>query len=407
MIKKLRRKFVLYSMCVAAIILIVAFGAVYAMTSNNMERDSLRLLRLAVSENMLVEYSDSSVDLRLPYFTLDVTDTGEIYILLSTYDTLNDDDMITDIVSASTKSDAESGVLPEYDLRYYRLRLDDGWRIAFADMTAENNTMRNLVKNSLIISTATLAVFFFISLLLSYWVAKPVKDAWDRQRRFVADASHELKTPLTVILANADMLLSGAQDETPLRRWGENIKVESERMKNLVEEMLTLARADNTTDKPESITVDFSDVVTNTVLLFEPIVYETGRILEYAVDEGLYTSGVESELRQLVEILLDNAVKYSNDGATIWVRLTSGSAKSLLLSVENEGPEIPGDDLDRIFQRFYRVDPARSGAGGFGLGLSIASTIVEGAGGQMWAESDSGVNSFLVSLPASKQASHV
>jgi signal transduction histidine kinase len=266
------------------------------------------------------------------------------------------------------------------------------------DITSENKTIANLIRNFLITGGLSLAVFFFISIRLSRWAVRPVEFAWRQQKRFVADASHELKTPLTVILTNAGMLRANQYDPKLLPRLTDNILEEARQMRSLVENLLSLAKADDGLPKTERKKTDLSAAVLHECLLFEPLFYEKACAFTYDIEPGINVAGSELQLRQVVEILLDNACKYTAQGGKVTLGLKSGDAKHCLLVVENEGEEISPGQIELIFDRFYRGDKARSAGDGHGLGLSIASGIVRNHEGQIWAESSGGINRFCVKL---------
>ena len=232
-------------------------------------------------------------------------------------------------------------------------------------------------------------------------MVRPVERAWEKQRQFVADASHELKTPLTVVLSNADMLAAShaLTDEKNSHRL-ENIRAEAQRMKGLVENLLTLARSDSQLLPAVREPVNFSFIVTGATLMLEPAIYDLGRSMDCQVDENLTVLGDGARLRQLVDVLLDNACKYGREGTPIVVRMSATGKRELLLSVSSEGTPLPPEECRNIFERFYRSDQSRSEQKGYGLGLSIARTIVQEHAGKIWAQSD-GVkrNTFYVRLP--------
>ena len=172
----------------------------------------------------------------------------------------------------------------------------------------------------------------------------------------------------------------------------------SKQMRDLVEQMLELARADNIQQNTVFSSVDFSRLVSDAMLPFEPIFFEKGLMLDTEISENIMVNGEPSQLRQVLDILLDNAQKYSRKGGTTWVALQKHGKGHCLLTVADEGEEIPAKDLNNLFKRFYRADKARSRNGSFGLGLSIAETIVARHKGKIWAESKNGINTFFVEL---------
>lgn len=410
MIKKLRWKFVLvmtaFSMAVLCLVLFFSFATM----KNNIEQENEKTLK-QIAEMQQVSIMGlprfQTDNIRVPYFMVDVSQSGMVSNLQSNYmriDTQIDEELLLDLVANALKQKENMGVLAGEDLRFYRKAKIGGWRLVYLDMTMENNMIRNLSGNMLLIGLGSFVGIFFLSMGLAYWITKPVERAWNQQRQFVADASHELKTPLTVILSNTDMLLNQCTeaDEYSEKRLG-NIRAESIRMKGLVEDMLDLARSDAGRLKQQLAPVSVSDTVMDAVLLFEALVFEGQKELQYQIEENLSVLGSGDRLKQLTEILLDNAMKYSPEQGCIWVKLERNSAKTLRLMVANTGDTMTPEQCRRIFERFYRTDPARQNNGGYGLGLSIASSIVTEIGGKIWCESRNGINSFFVQLPLCRE----
>ena len=410
MIKKLRWKFVLvmtaFSMAVLCLVLFFSFATM----KNNIEQENEKTLK-QIAEMQQVSIMGlprfQTDNIRVPYFMVDVSQSGMVSNLQSNYmrmDAQVDEELLLDLVANALKQKENMGVLAGEDLRFYRKAKIGGWRLVYLDMTMENNMIRNLSGNMLLIGLGSFVGIFFLSMGLAYWITKPVERAWNQQRQFVADASHELKTPLTVILSNTDMLLNQCTeaDEHSEKRLG-NIRAESIRMKGLVEDMLDLARSDAGRLKQQLAPVSVSDTVMDAVLLFEALAFERQKELQYQIEENLSVLGIGDRLKQLTEILLDNAMKYSPEQGCIWVKLERNSAKTLRLMVANTGDTMTPEQCRRIFERFYRTDPARQNNGGYGLGLSIASSIVSEMGGKIWCESRNGINSFFVQLPLCRE----
>jgi signal transduction histidine kinase len=407
MIKKLRRKFVFINMLIVTMILVALFSTVMYMTHRGLVRDSEMLLHRVVDQGDAYRPSlpggsgdSGDSDISTPYFTLSVDKSGRAVVAESKYFVLDDESAVESLIMQTITAADDEGSISGYNLRYYRVTTDSGWKIAFVDTSSEARTMKRMAMNSLGIGGACFVVFFIISVLLARWAVRPVQKSWEQQQQFVADASHELKTPLTIILSNADMLMSHEDaDAEHEKRWTDNIKVAAERMKTLVEEMLCLAQSDSGALAPVMETVDFGDAATESILLAEPTFFENGRSLSDDVDEELYVRGDAAKLKQLVSILLDNACKYSPDGGEVKISL-HGDGKRVTMKVNNQGEPLTPEQLGHIFERFYRADTARQNNGSFGLGLAIAQSIALQHGGKIWAESaaDEGTT-FVVQLP--------
>ena len=387
MIRRLRWKITGVTLLVSALVLTAVFACVYLFSRNNIVQSYEYQLRQAVVSG--------TSEARVPCFVAEVLPSGTVRVSGSNYYDLQDEDTLLPLVTAALSADADSGVLPAQHMRYFRLEGALTVRIAFMDSTFEQATLRSLVRVCLLIGAAALLVLFGLSWLLSGFVTRPVARTWQNQQQFLSDASHELKTPLTVILSSADLLKTSAQPEQ--RQYVDNISVESRRMKALVEDMLTLSRTESGRAAPFA-PLDLSDLVTDAALRFEPVAFEAGHPLQYDIQNGASLSGDRQQLDQLLDILLDNAVKYAAKGAPIRLTLDI-SGKNAVLAVENPGDPIPPDKLPHLFDRFYRVDDARTGAGGFGLGLAIAQQIVRRYKGTITAASDARAIRFTVTLP--------
>lgn len=303
-------------------------------------------------------------------------------------------------VSDQVVSMAEGhGTLNGLSLHYYKRTIDGIAYIAFAD-TSTTADWESLALTLVIAGLGTLAVFFIISLFLSKWALRPVREAWDSQRQFIADASHDLKTPLTVILANASILLKHPESSIASQsQWIESTQTEAESMQGLVCEMLELAQVEERAQIAHE-TFDFSDMLDGETLQFESLAFEQGCSFECEIEEGISVNGDAGRLGKMVSTLIENALKYVDAGGTVSVKLVR-SGRSLSLTVHNTGAPIAADDLPHIFDRFYRSNKARtSGTGGFGLGLAIARETARAHDGDIACTStEADGTAFKVTLP--------
>ncbi|MEG1918270.1 MAG: HAMP domain-containing sensor histidine kinase, partial [Oscillospiraceae bacterium] len=388
MIRRLRLKFVAICMALVTMVLGVVFVSVYSAARRGIEAGSMQVLQRVIRQDSLSPLlPGKNEDLQLPYFTVQLVGTDSAYVIGGTYYELDNTAVLGDILKLCLQDGQKSGTIDSYNLRYLRLSNGFSQRIAFVDITMEQSTLRELMRASLQIGGVSLLILLSVSILLAWWATRPVEKAMVQQKQFLSDASHELKTPLTVILSNAELMERTDLPEKQAR-WADNIHAEAERMQTLVEEMLTLARADTGGIRSAIQTrQDFSELVTDCVLAFQPVAFEAGKDLEDDIAPGLAVLGDGDKLRRLVAVLLDNGVKYGAAGAPVGVTLRRDAARARL-QVENQGEPIPPEQLARLFERFYRADASRGEREGFGLGLPIAAAIVAEHRGTLRAESD-------------------
>ena len=405
MIRRLRIKFVCINMTIVTIMLCAIFGLVIHFTSANLEKESIRMMQSAalVPRRLGVPGQGAPAGVWLPCFTLRFGAGGELEASGSDCYDLTDRALLEELAALSVQ---KSGVLADYGLRYVRVVTPTAQCIVFADMSGEVSTMNHLIQSCLAIGAASFLLFLLVSVLLAHWAVRPVAAAWEQQRRFVADASHELKTPLTVILSSAQMLSESGGDPEIRGKLTANILTVSRQMRDLVTRLLDAARADQGAGAMDFAPVDWSGAVSGAVLAFEPVFYEREMELDSEIQPGLRVPGSLPHLTRTVEILLDNAQKYSAPRGRTCVTLRRFHRKSCLLKVANEGGAMSARELRDIFKRFYRADAARARTGSYGLGLSIAESIVKAHRGRIWAESRDGVNTFFVLLPVTAERRH-
>ena len=390
MIRSLRRKFIAMTMAVFTALLCVIFGLVIHFTGQNLQTESVRFLRSAAADPL---QPGPPGQVRQPCFIIRANPWGQSIQSTGGFD-LSDEQMLSDIVALAASAPEPLGVLDQYELRYFRSQSPTELTLVFMDISAERAAMRNLRLTCVGIGLLALGLFWAVSFLLARWAVRPVERAWEEQRQFVSDASHELKTPLTVILTSAELMQTDPDPQHP-----RSILAMSRRMRELVESLLELARVDNGAVRAAFGELDLSALVADELLPFEPLYFECGLTLESQLEEGLRISGSERHLRQVLTILLDNALRYSPENAAVRVELTR-QGSSALLTVANPG-ELTREQCRSIFRRFYRADPART-AGGSGLGLAIAQGIVADHGGKIWADSREETVTLSVSLPLIK-----
>lgn len=314
-----------------------------------------------------------------------------------------DEDAAASAVYSAVSLHTEKGRLGNANLYYQVRRLEDGtYAVAMVSSNFVDRTIWSLLNALILAALVALVAFFIMSLFLSRWALRPVEEAWDRQQRFIADASHELKTPLTVILANNSILASRPEATVASQsKWIESTETEGRLLQGLVNDMLYLAKSDNTEHMIDVSDVDFSDCVEESVLQFESVAFEHGVMIDSDIEESVLVNGDAARLERLVGTLLDNACKYVDEGGHVSVTLRRKETVCCL-SVNNTGVAIAADDLPHLFDRFYRTDKARTRTdrSGFGLGLSIAQAIASDHGGAIEAASnEEDGTTFAVTLP--------
>lgn len=397
MITRLKIKFVCINMLIVTVMLAVIFGTVLHNTSRNMEEQGYRTIQSIHEDPM--RRGPSLRDKRVAFFTVAVSPQGSLSISTNAFFDREIDQELLEIARSVYEGGEKQGVLKEYSLRFLRKAVPKGEEIVFVDVSMEHAILKDLIKTCIHIALVSYLLFLGISVLLAQWAIRPVETAWKNQRQFVADASHELKTPLTVIMTNAELLQDASYEDTAKDQFASSILTMSRQMRGLVEGLLDLARVDSGVVKTSFSELDFSALVNNGLLPFEPLFFEKGMELQSEVESEIFLRGSRSHLQQVVDILLDNAVKYGDPDQKVEVRLQR-QGRFAQLCVSSAGEEISREDLKRIFRRFYRIDKARSMNQSYGLGLSIAQSIVEDHRGKIWAESKNGTNSFYVQLPA-------
>lgn len=299
-------------------------------------------------------------------------------------------------IAAITREEAEKyaqDVFFEESLRgfkeIYRYRIvkkDRNFMIVFLDCRQDLESVKTFAFTSAAVSAIGLLAVFILVLIFSKIVFKPVENSYEKQKQFITDASHEIKTPLTIIDANTEVL----EMENGENQWTKSIRNQISRLSYLTHQLVTLSRLDEEIEKMTNSEVSLSEIVVDSVEPFNVIAERNEKILSVSIEEGLNIVGDDKSLRQLVGILLDNAIKYSADKGKIKVSLNK-KGKKIILEVFNQAENIPKGNLEILFERFYRMDASRnSETGGSGIGLSVAKAIVNSHKGKIYAYSEDG-----------------
>lgn len=297
--------------------------------------------------------------------------------------------VIVNLGEAVLNSGEEKGTIEGYN--YLVDKTDKYTLVVFLDRSEFNRNIDTLIKYTVIYGVISLLVIFVLALILSKLIIKPLEQNDKKQRQFVSDAGHELKTPVSVISANADVL----ENEIGENKWLSNIRYENERMSSLIKQLMQLAKSEKDDNQKEQL--DFSKLVIGEILPFESVAYDKGIIINYdEVESGVIVKGNRASLGQLVSILVDNAIEHSTDSGEVVVKLSNVRGKAQL-SVSNKGENIPEEKRELIFERFYRIDESRTEKKDhYGLGLAIAKSITESHGGEISVKSENGLITFTV-----------
>ena len=316
--------------------------------------------------------------------TAQLDKSGNIVSWFSDRQDLYDEEYIT---AAAEKILAENGNFGALDGQYYLISENSGgYYLALLDNAVAFKNLRNTLVIALVSGAAAWALLLVLAVFLVNKMTKPVAEAFEKQKRFVADAGHELKTPLAVISANANVL----ENEIGENKWISYIQTETGRMDGLVKNLMELAALDDSPKASNYTDFDLSKADLSASLPFESLAFENGKVIQLEIQPNITYMGSEEQIKQLSTILLSNAVKYGGERGIIKVSL-SAERKKISLSVYNTGQGIENEEKSKIFDRFYRVDKARSRQNGsYGLGLAIAKAIVDEHGGKISVDSEYG-----------------
>lgn len=264
---------------------------------------------------------------------------------------------------------------------------DNGFMLI--DLTPVTVSLRAALAQTIILIMVSECIVLLFAYLLTKWIMKPVIVSFERQKEFVADASHELKTPLSIIIASSEMY-----DQDHSQKWIDNIKNEAERMSSLVKKLLDLSRSEQASVVMEGL--NLSKIVEKSILTMESLFYDKQLNLNYNIDEEIYLECNSEQMKELTHILIDNAIQHCDKHGYVNIFLTRNRRK-IIFKVENTGEPIPLQEQDNIFERFYRSDASHNRKDNhYGLGLAIAKNIVEKHHGTISARSDHGVTTFQI-----------
>lgn len=390
MLKKLKLKFILNNMFLISIVIAVTFSALCLLIYFTEETK----LTDTLEKNILIAQSNIPHLPNFPHepdsiiyeesFTVLVNESGQI---ISETPNAIDNKFLEQAIDTVLDAEYDRGNLRLLNLSYMKRTIPNGTLISFVSREHLNTRVRESVSQSSLAALVSLLLFLYISKRLAEIAIAPVEQAWEQQKQFLADASHDLKTPLTVILANNN-ILSSHKDETvgSQMKWVESTNEEAGRMSDLINKMLELAKNESTKEELRFGRVDLSETVENAILQFEVVAFEKNITIESGIQPGIVVKTHRATVSKILEILFDNAIKYSDENEKIAVTLYQ-SSKKVYFSINNKGEYIKEDELPHIFERFYRTNKERE-VGGHGLGLSLAKKKCDMLGAKIEVESN-------------------
>ena len=365
MIRTAQIKFISIVMTILFVVFTVIFGATYHLLKNANDRNIERTLSDTKQSFFMTEGGIIHANGLIAILTRD----GSV---LESY---SDENIFTEekiVLLSKTAVDRPYNSGKVDNVYYFIEQYQNGLILVASDMTDAILAFKTNTLNAFLILVSIYGFLFFIVWSLSFKVFRPIKNAFFKQKQFISNASHELKTPLTIISANADVLKQSDDNQ-----WVNNIKSQAERMDVLVADMLTLAKFDEDKIRLQKEFFNLSQIVISSSLPFDAVAFEKGKTLSLEVEPNINYNGDLQSVKKIISILLDNAVKHAENGGEIIVKLKKESNKTVL-SVFNTGSLIPNEHSNKIFERFYRGDSSRSrDSGGSGLGLSIAKNIAD------------------------------
>ena len=398
MFKKLRFKLLLINMSLLTTVFIAIFGTIFVISSINMNREISTTLYSLI-------YNAPKVNPSTTFIALEIDQNGNIIKQTQSFNTEVDKTILKNVAHAVLNNKVNSGIVTISDSSYSYLKSINLntkiTRIVFVDRSNYQNFLYQLLKSFLLVGLLSLVILFIISVYLTNKTIRPIKQAFDKQKQFIADASHELKTPLTIIKTNTSLILSNPDDSVKYQvKWINYINSQIDRMSKLIDEMLSLAKLDAQESNINLLPINISKIIESMILMFDAIIYENNLNLESDIKKDVFVHGDKENLKRLFSILMDNAIKHTNKNGTLSIKLFIDRNKVKII-VKNTGQGIAKENLEKIFDRYYRADNSRDReTGGYGLGLAIAKSIVLKHKGKIYAQSTLNKNtSFIIELP--------
>lgn len=397
MFKRLRRRFVIINMSLLTLVFVAIFASIYTLTAFSGERQINFTLDRVMNSPLKPFPGEPKIATSL---LVELNQYNEIVVFSSFINM--DEEVIKEAVTKAVATSKNYGKIKAGDFSYSFLKKETyfGTRIAFVDRTFLQESLRSILIIFMAVAGGSLIILFLISVFLANRTIEPIKEAFEKQEQFIADASHELKTPLAIVKTNL-AVIEGNQHETveSQSKWLDFIHLQTDRMSNLINDMLSLAKLDSLEQTVIFQSFNLSDLINGVVLAFEAASFENNIELRTDIQEDVFFYGDKNSFERLITILMDNAIKNTPEKGLIIVSLACVK-NNIEIIVKNTGAGIDPKDIDKIFERFYRADSSRAReSGGYGLGLAIAKSIVQNHNGKIYAKSNLGEDtSFIIKL---------
>lgn len=390
-------------------VMLVSFATIYMITFNNIQNQNKLKIENVSSKTMhTMELFGNTTIVNVPYpsgeyiqaFGVIINEQGE-YVFESSFGALSQEVLLSAVNQVVTQNRENGRILLEdkqfqYTVSkpYAKVEVPKGnlesapvveqlYQIAFLDITESQQTLTQLLTTFIAIGIVTLFVILGISMYFAKRSVVPIEQSYTKQQQFVQDASHELKTPLASMRANLDAVTANPKETVETQaKWLGFIAYEIERMSKLVNDLLYLAKADHAGYTVQMSPINLSETIEHAILAIETVIFEKGIRFNQQLESDVMINGDQDKIEQVINILLDNALKYTNAEGQIDVTLNIRKNQGVF-SVSNTGDGIAKEHMEKIFDRFYRVDASRKHNGSYGLGLSIAKSLVESMNGEI------------------------
>lgn len=389
MLKKLKTKFLIATLIVLIIVIGVIVGAINVFNYRSVISDADDILSVIMDNAGHFPSKPGHIDpefdinftpespFEARYFTVTMIDAMVKSVNTASIAAIDDTTAVKMAISVKFTG-IERGFRGNY--RYLMTKDGSETSVIFLDCTKTLDSARTFLLLSMFISVLGILGFFLILWIVSNRIILPIMDGYEKQKRFITDAGHDIKTPITIIDADAELL----EMDIGENEWLSDIKKQTSRLASLTSDLIYLSRTEERENMPH-IDFPFSDLTEEVILSFYAPARTKNIVINHTISPAVFYCGEEESIRKLVTILMDNAIKYSPEGEEIIVNLKK-QGRSIILKISNKAKNLSDESIDHIFDRFYRSDPARSTSGGFGIGLSVANAIVSSHKGRISAQ---------------------